>query len=122
MSSDKFSELPDEEATKAERLLRAVEIFREFDTAFPASYMAAFLYVALQPGKGPTEVGEALGISQAPASRLILEIGQKSRHGGEGLGLVDSVPDPHDMRARKLFLTTKGRQLLKRLLFAMGRL
>jgi DNA-binding MarR family transcriptional regulator len=119
---DKFTELPDDEAIKVERLLRAVEIFREFDTAFPASYVAAFLYVALQPGKGPSEIGEALGVAQAAASRLVLEIGQKSRHGGEGLGLVDSVPDPHDLRARKLFLTKKGRQLLSRLLVALGRL
>lgn len=117
--SDKFAELPDDESLRMERLLRAIEIFREFDTAFPASYMAAFLYVALRPGKGPSEIGESLGVAQAAASRLVLEIGQKSRHGGEGLGLVDSVPDPADMRARKLFLTAKGRQLLRRLLLAM---
>jgi DNA-binding MarR family transcriptional regulator len=118
-ASDKFAELPDDESLRVERLLRAVEIFREFDTAFPASYMAAFMYVALQPGKGPSEIGESMGVAQAAASRLILEIGQKSRHGGEGLGLVDSAPDPADMRVKRLFLTTKGRQLLRRLLLAL---
>lgn len=119
--ADKFAELPDDECIKVERLLRAIDVFREFDTAFPASYMAAFLLVALHPGKGSTDYARKLGSAQAVASRLMLEIGPKRRTGEPGLGLIGSEPDTKDLRIRRAFLTPKGKALLRKLMVAMGK-
>lgn len=119
--SDKYAELPSDEALQVERLARVIDIFREFDTAFPSSYIAAFLLVALKPGKGGTDYARELGLAQAVTSRLLLEIGPKTRNGDEGLGLVDSSPDGKDLRIRRLFLTPKGKALLRRIMVAMGR-
>ncbi len=116
-----FADLPTDEALKIERLINAMEVFREYDTAFPMSYAVAFLMVALKPGKGSSDYARDLGLAQAVTSRLMLEIGKKSRHGGEGLGLIDSLPDPNDLRARKNFLTPKGKTLYRKILAALGR-
>jgi DNA-binding MarR family transcriptional regulator len=97
-----------------------MEIFREQDTAFPMSYAAAFLMVGLRPGETVSFYAAKLGLVQAVTSRLMLEIGQKSRHGGEGLGWIDSVPDPADLRARRVFLTPKGKDLWRRIQDVLG--
>jgi DNA-binding MarR family transcriptional regulator len=119
---DKYTKLLLEDAEKVEALIRVIDIFREYDTTFPASYIAAFLLVAMKPGKGSSEYARDLGLAQAVTSRLMLEIGQKSRTGEEGLGLLDSSPDGQDLRVRRVFLTNKGRGLLRRVLAAMKKL
>jgi DNA-binding MarR family transcriptional regulator len=119
---DKYTKLLLEDAEKVEALIRVIDIFREYDTAFPASYIAAFLLVAMNPGKGSSEYARDLGLAQAVTSRLMLEIGQKSRTGEEGLGLLDSSPDGQDLRVRRVFLTNKGRGLLRRVLADMKKL
>jgi DNA-binding MarR family transcriptional regulator len=118
---DRFAELPEEDYLKLVRTINAIEVFREFDTAFPASYMVALLLVATKPGKGSSDYAKDLGVAQAVASRLMLEIGQKSRRGGEGLGLIDSISDPMDLRQRQVFLTPKGKQVIKKILRVLGR-
>lgn len=118
---DKYAELPEGEALQVERLARVIDIFREFDTAFPASYIAAFLLVAVKPGYGSTDYARDLGLAQAVTSRLMLEIGQKRRTGEDGLGLIDSASDGKDLRVRRAFLTPKGKALLRRIMLAMGK-
>ena len=119
---EKFAELGNDEAIKVERLLRALEVFREeVDGALPASYMMAFLMVALNPGKGTGDYGKAMGVSQPVISRILLEIGPKSRTGQPGQGLVDSALNPTDYRYKQTYLTPKGRVLLRKLMNAMGK-
>lgn len=117
---DRFAKLPAEDALKIERQARVIDLFREFNTAFPASYMAAFLLVAANPGKPTSEYAKMMGMAQAVGSRLMLEIGPKTRTGEEGLGLIDSAPDPKDLRVKRAYLTPKGKALLRRILLALG--
>lgn len=118
---DRFEKPSEEDGISLKRLIRAMEVFREYDTAFPMSYGVAFLMVAARPGETVSFYAEQLGLVQAVTSRLMLEIGQKSRHvGREPLGWIDNVPDPEDLRARKVFLTPKGRQVLRKINYAMG--
>ena len=98
------------------RLSRVNGAFRSVSTSMPCSYVAAYLAVALKPGLGVTDYGNAIGIVQPIMSRILLEIGQKSRNGGEGLGLLDSRRDPTDFRQHQVFLTPKGKMLLNQIL------
>lgn len=113
--------LPEEAVKKFERLTRAIEVFREFDAGFPTSYAVAFLYVAMEQGKGVSEYARDMGVVQPVASRVLLEIGAKSRSGGEGLGLIEQDFAPNSLRSKQLFLTAKGRQLARKLELALGR-
>lgn len=118
---DRFAELPDDTFERIELLARAMEVFREYGPNFPMSYALAFLLVALKPGRGVNEYAKEMGSLQPVASRALLEIGPKSsRHDREGYGWIDSEVDLNDRRYRKLFLTPKGKLLLKKIDRALG--
>lgn len=102
-----------------ERLSRVIGVFYEFDAAFPASYIRAFLLVASKPGLSVTDYGNLLGVSQPIISRLLLQIGERSRAGRPGLGWVCRVGDSEDLRMKRVQLTPRGQELIQRLEQAM---
>lgn len=119
-ATDRFAPPGPSEAKTLRKALAFVDVFRQLDMMhMPANYIAAFLAVALDPGKGVTAYAEATGMLRPVTSRILLEIGAKSRNGESGLGLVDSVRGSTDLRAVNYFLTAKGKKLLAR---AMGTL
>jgi DNA-binding MarR family transcriptional regulator len=101
------------------------EFLQAFNAAMgqqaPLSYQLAFLLVAMEPGHGTVHYAKKLGMHQPVISRILLEIGQKSRAGGPGLGLVAAEIDPTDLRARRYFLTPSGRALLDQITGALSR-
>lgn len=102
-----------------DRLAQVMDIFRDFDAAFPASYIRAFLTIARKPGLSVTDYGHILGIPQPVVSRLMLQLGEKSRAGGAGLGWIRRVTDEKDLRVKRLHLTPQGQRLMERLEQAM---
>jgi DNA-binding MarR family transcriptional regulator len=48
------------------------------------------------------------------ASRILLEMGKKTRTGGPGHGLVDSVQASDDLRQWNFYVTPRGQKLLDR--------
>lgn len=116
----RFDQPTDADVRKLNRLFNAIQAARTLYPAMPSSYIAAFLAVASKPGLGVTEYAKDLGTIQPIMSRILLEIGRKSRLRKEGLGLVDVSPDPQDLRINRHFLTPKGRTLLASMLKAMG--
>lgn len=117
---DPYGRLPRDELVQLERLMRVVDRFREIDGAFPASYMMAFMLVAHKPGGGPTDYAPALGTIPPIASRMLLEIGEHARRGGDGYGLIERTTNPEDLRAVSLRLTRKGRELWARISRDLG--
>lgn len=105
---------------KANRLLQAVNTFREIELAFPASYMATFLLVALKPGGGPTDYARYLGTKPPVASRMLLEVGERRRNGKPGCGLIERHQSSEDFRQTHYTLTPKGKKFLQRLLDTLG--
>jgi DNA-binding MarR family transcriptional regulator len=101
------------------RLFHTLNEFSDVTNAMPVSYIQFFLMVARDPGKGATEYGRKLGVQQAVASRILLEIGQKSRGLSGGFGLVESSVDPIDLRLKRYHLTLKGRELAERVITRM---
>lgn len=112
----KVHKLSDDDAKALGKVRAIINVFREADHKIPASYIAAFLAVALEPGKGPTHYAQQLGTVQPIMSRLLLEIGQKSRHRDEPLGLVDREVSAHSLRDQEYFLTHKGKAMMNDLL------
>jgi DNA-binding MarR family transcriptional regulator len=103
------------------RVFDLFSAFREVAPSIPASYAQAFLAVAMKPGQPTGDYAHITGMRQPVVSRTLLEIGKKSRAGGMGLGLVDSVDDNQDLRVKRYFLTPKGHKLIKDILDVMAR-
>jgi hypothetical protein len=115
-STGKFSSPDKDDFTQISRLSDVIGAFRPLSGAFPASYMVCLLAVAKEPGFGVTHYSSKLGMLQAVVSRILLELGNRTRKGSEGMGLVDSVRDPSDYRVYRYFLTDKGRSFINSLL------
>ncbi|HEY8614175.1 MAG TPA: hypothetical protein VIL69_23180 [Roseomonas sp.] len=123
MSDGNYPPPPDDEARKLGRGIAFIEAFRSVEPSMSANYAVAFMAVALRPGLGVTAYAKQLGLTRPGASRVLGEIGQRTRaiKGGAGLGLVDSVPNAEDRRNVEFFLTPKGKRLLGQVLAHIGR-
>jgi len=120
-SGKKFDKPLDETLSCLMLVSEAVDVFRAVEPSIPSSYIAAFLAVAMDPGNGTVHYSKQLGMLQPVASRVLLEIGQKTRTGQPGLGLVAAEYDLHDLRLKRYYLTPKGHALIMRLEKAISR-
>jgi DNA-binding MarR family transcriptional regulator len=120
--ADRYRKPADEEVRRLEVASRFVNVFRMQDSRMTSSYMAAFLAVARNPGQGPTEYAKVCGTIQPIMSRILLELGEHARQRSAGLGLVDRVPDPGNLRQQRYFLTNKGRVVYRELMEVLGQL
>jgi DNA-binding MarR family transcriptional regulator len=82
-------------------------------SSIPLPFVTSFLMVALDEGKGVNAYARALGIHRAAMSRYLRDIGDRSRNGGPGLGLVTVEDHPTDRQRSQVFLTAKGRSIAK---------
>lgn len=96
------------------RIVRIIAEFRRMSPGLPATYIDAFLAVALNPGHGPTEYARMVGTSQPIMSRTLLEIGEQARLRDEPLHLVVSRRHPESRRQIQYYLTAKGYALALR--------
>lgn len=115
-SRDRFAAPSMDDVRRLTRLIAVFNALREVSPTIPASYAQAFLAVALNPGHGPGTYAQTLGLVQPVTSRTLLEIGKKTRKGGPGLGLVDSQSDAIDLRLTRYLLTTKGHNLMAKIM------
>jgi DNA-binding MarR family transcriptional regulator len=107
--------------TVSNKLEHVIDAFRKIDTAMPSSYMRMFLAIARKPGYGSSVYARELGMVQPVASRIILELGQKTRSGGPGYELLDSDIDEEDFRLKRTYLTAKGQELYREIVGIYGR-
>jgi hypothetical protein len=113
-TKDRFAPPSAEDAATIRRLVDLIDAFRQIEPSMPTSYVAGFLAVAGEPGQGVTHYARTMGVIVPVASRILLEMGKKTRTGGPGHGLVDSVQASDDLRQWNFYVTPRGQKLLDR--------
>src|SRR4029077_11315936 len=86
-----------------EELLGALKPFDNLRGGIPVRYV-----IALDEGKWPSAYARGAGMDRISMSRCLRDIGERSRTGGPGLGLVKAVRDPSNLHRRRVLLTRRG--------------
>jgi DNA-binding MarR family transcriptional regulator len=100
-------------------LMRAVEIVRAGDEYFSALQVQTLLAVAIQPGITMAELGQTVGMSQSSASRNVAALSKWHRLGKPGADLIEAIEDPRERRRKIMYLTLKGRTVVRKVVEAM---
>lgn len=107
-----------------QRLIRAVEEFRKFDPEMPVQTVLSFLYTASladkTDGVSIKDIGEALDVSSAAASRNISKLTEFGVKSQGGHGLLETVEDPMFRVRKRITLTPKGKRVLQTLQETIG--
>ena len=74
-----------------------------------------FILVALNEGTSLGGLAEKSGWVLATASRQLLDLGDRDRHGREGLKLVNSIRDKDNLKKNVYTLSPKGKQVINQL-------
>jgi hypothetical protein len=90
-------------------LLWALKPLSNLRRSIPLPYAIAFLTVALEEGKAVGAYARDLDFNRYVMSRYMQCIGEKSRSGGPGLGLVTIKRTTGYPTRTEVFLTEKGR-------------
>jgi DNA-binding MarR family transcriptional regulator len=96
-------------------LTRDVESFAELDPHMQLSTMLTFLFVAQRGECIQKDVEQALGFSNAAASRNISYWTESKKFEEPGLGMIERVEDPRDRRQKNLRLTKRGTEFYNKL-------
>jgi DNA-binding MarR family transcriptional regulator len=104
------------EELKAQGIIDILSAFQEYNPTMPIQMAASFLLVAKNEGKSLRELCQLSGVAQSTMSRHLLDLGERNRRFGEGLGLVRGDIDPMELRRKQFSLTAKGRRLFDALM------
>lgn len=92
-------------------LLRALKPLQSLHSSIPLPCALTFLLVALDEGKTSSAYARDLGISRTTMFRYLRFIGERSRSGSPGLGLLIVEPHPTRLHNTQVRLTAKGRSI-----------
>lgn len=103
-----------------QKLIRAVEEFRKFDPEMPVQTVLTFLYTARLSGKSDgvsiKDIGTALEVSSAAASRNVSKLTEHGVKSQGGHGLLKTAEDPMFRVRKRIELTPKGKRVLETIL------
>jgi hypothetical protein len=107
------------------RLLRGlvalVEEFRDLRENIPSHQIEMVQGLAVNEGRTQKFYSDDWGMPPATVSRAFLDLGRKNRKGDDGLGLVEGRVSAHSLKEHEVYLATKGRSLLRRVLKGLSR-
>lgn len=110
----------EQERDDLRKLYLALKPFFDLDhPVLPAAYIKAAILVAIEEGLGVSDYAERAGASPTVMTRNLLDIGDRNRQRGEGLGLITQERDPWDLRKHRAKMTPKGATLLRNVLTAL---
>jgi DNA-binding MarR family transcriptional regulator len=107
--------LSDETVQAAKALRLALEPLVKENPTIPASYVISLLAVAEKEGQPVSAYAKQVGIQKAVMTRHLLDLGERDRHGDEGMKLVERKQDTKDLRIWRQFITEKGASLLSKM-------
>ena len=93
-----------------DRMLQAVEAFRQFDPEMPAQTISVFLAIAYHGEISMARLKTLLGIAQSSVSRNVSMLSATTRHGKPGPNLLRSWENPDNRREKLVTLTVQGRR------------
>jgi DNA-binding MarR family transcriptional regulator len=101
-----------------ERVIRALEVFRDLDRGIPLSEILTFLLTASDPEGDTTQQGlaDAAGATLSTVNRHLLHLGKWDRNKEPGLELIQQVTSPTNFSKKDRKLTPKGIRVLERFL------
>lgn len=106
--------LSDETRQAAKALRLALEPFLAENPNIPASYIVTFLTVAEKEGRPVSEYANEVGLFKAVMTRHLLDLGERNRHGDEGMNIIEQRRDRQDLRINRSFISEKGATLLSK--------
>lgn len=106
--------LSDETRQAAKALRLALEPFVELNPNIPASYIITFLSVAEKEGQPVSKYANEAGMIKAVMTRHLLDLGERDRHGGPGMNVIEQKRDRVDLRINRSFINEKGAALLSK--------
>lgn len=102
--------------TTLRKFSKAVETLRAVDATLPVQTLAALLAVAITEGENVNSIAAKVDLSQSSASRNISSLTALDWRKKPGLKLVEYQIDPMNLTQKQLFLTDKGRNLIRKLI------
>ncbi|MCX7369860.1 MAG: MarR family winged helix-turn-helix transcriptional regulator [Alphaproteobacteria bacterium] len=108
--------------TSLYRMSRALAEFQAIHRSVTVEMVNVFLMVALDEGQRSIDYSRKTGLSQSTISRYLLDLSQYRRQltedsdtgRQEGHGLIWSEVDPQELRAKRYFLTPRGKAIRDR--------
>ena len=99
-----------------ERLLKAMELFRSYDSEMPAQVISVFLYIASHNDCSKVQLQDktdGLNMPSASASRNTDWLSHKHRLGKRGLNWIVKYRDKTDKRRQIMKLSSQGQFLVQ---------
>lgn len=104
------------------RMSRALAEFQAIHRTVSVEVVNVFLMVCLDEGQRSIDYARKTGLSQSTISRYLLDLSQYRRDLSEsadtgrqeGFGLVRQEVDPMELRAKRYYLTPRGKALRDR--------
>jgi hypothetical protein len=90
-------------------LLQALDTFLKLRGPIPLRELVVFLHIVLDEGNQAIEYADRLKLRRAEMSKYVHDLGDRSRGGGPGLGLIEFKPLGNPHNRQPIFLTKKGR-------------
>ena len=97
------------------KLSLALSAVRILDDSMPVQTLSVFVEIAKSEGISVSELADKCGLAGSSASRNVAALSDWHWLKKPGLGLVQTVSDPMDMRRKTVRLTAKGKQLSEQL-------
>jgi hypothetical protein len=92
----------------AKALFLALDPFVKESPTMTLQNFMTFLRVASDEGRAVTEYADAAGVFKTVMTRHLLDLGDRDRHGGDGLRYIQQVRDRQDMRINRSWIAQKG--------------
>jgi DNA-binding MarR family transcriptional regulator len=101
------------------KLCRLFEEFREVEQTMPLQIAYTFILCATYEGESVGDIAKRANFATSTTSRHILDLGKFDRMKRPGYDLVETRIDPMELRRKTVHLTSKGRDLLNKVLSVM---
>jgi hypothetical protein len=102
---------PERQAT-CKALFAALEPFAKGNPHMTIANLMAFLRVGMEEGKGVGQYAEDAGTYKTVMTRHLLDLGERDRYGGEGLGWIMQARQNDDLRVNRAWIAHKGAAMI----------